>query len=82
MEQEKTVISAKKLVCDTDLLVILIWSEVRYGRCDPWIRETLENCFNQKSLTDIISYAIQRYLGRKIDSEKILITVMNYSLCI
>ena len=50
MEQEKTVISAKKLVCDTDLLVILIWSEVRYGRCDPWIRETLENCFNQKSL--------------------------------
>ena len=50
MEQEKTVVSAKKLVCDTDLLVILIWSEVKYGRCDPWIRETLENCFNQKSL--------------------------------
>ena len=51
MEQEKTVISAEKLVCDTDLLVILIWSEVKYGRCDPWIRETLENCFNKKSLT-------------------------------
>ena len=50
MEQAKTVISAEKLVCDTDLLVILIWSEVKYGRCDPWIRETLENCFNQKSL--------------------------------
>ena len=31
-EQEKIVMSAKKLVCDTDLLVILIWSEVKYGR--------------------------------------------------
>ena len=51
MEQEKTVISEEKLVCDTDLLVILIWSEVKYGSCDPWIRETFENCFNQKSLT-------------------------------
>ena len=47
MEQEKAVLSADKLVCDTDLLVILIWSEFKYGRCDPWIRETLENCFNQ-----------------------------------
>ena len=51
MEQEKAALSADKLVCDTDLLVILIWSEVKYGRCDPWIRETFENCFNEKSLT-------------------------------
>lgn len=29
------------LVCDTDLLVVRIWSEVRYGRCHPWIREQL-----------------------------------------
>ena len=50
VEQKKTVLSAEKLVCDTDLLVILIWSEFKYGSCDPWIRETLENCFNQKSL--------------------------------
>ena len=49
MEQKKTVLPAEKLVCDTDLLVILIWSEFKYGSCDPWIRETLENCFNQKS---------------------------------
>lgn len=49
MEQKKTVLSAEKLVCDTDLIVILIWSEFKYGSCDPWIRETLENCFNQKS---------------------------------
>ena len=51
MEQEKAALSTDKLVCDTDLLVILIWSEVKYGRCDPWIRETFENCFNEKSLT-------------------------------
>ena len=51
VEQKKTVLSAEKLVCDTDLLVILIWSEFKYGSCDPWIRETLENCFNQKSLS-------------------------------
>ena len=50
-EQEKTVLSTDKLVCDTDLLVILIWSEVKYGKCDPWIRETFENCFNKKTLT-------------------------------
>ena len=51
MEQKKTVLPAEKLVCDTDLLVILIWSEFKYGSCDPWIRETLENCFNQKSFS-------------------------------
>ena len=49
MEQKKIVLSAEKLVCDTDLLVILIWSEFKYGSCDPWIRETLENYYNQKS---------------------------------
>ena len=26
------------LICDTSLLVILIWSRVRYGRCHPWIK--------------------------------------------
>lgn len=25
------------LVCDTDLVTMLIWSRERYGRCDPWI---------------------------------------------
>ena len=51
MEQESTASSPKKLVCDTDLLVILVWSEVKYGSCDPWICETFENCLNQKSFT-------------------------------
>jgi len=30
------------VVCDTDLLVIIIWSEVRFGDCHPWILETFD----------------------------------------
>ncbi|MBK9149453.1 MAG: ATP-binding protein [Flavobacteriales bacterium] len=30
------------LICDTDLLTIRIWSEEKYDRCDPWIREQSE----------------------------------------
>jgi NadR type nicotinamide-nucleotide adenylyltransferase len=29
----------KVLVCDTDPLTTLIWSEVLYGTCDPYVRE-------------------------------------------
>jgi NadR type nicotinamide-nucleotide adenylyltransferase len=29
------------LICDTDLYVIKVWSEHRYGRCDPWILEQI-----------------------------------------
>ncbi len=25
------------MVCDTDLITMRIWSEEKYGRCDPWI---------------------------------------------
>lgn len=28
------------IICDTDLLVMIIWSEVKYGSCDPWISQT------------------------------------------
>jgi nicotinamide riboside kinase len=31
------------VVADTDLLTIKIWSEFKYGNCDPWISQTLEN---------------------------------------
>jgi len=31
----------KWLVCDTDLYVIKVWSEHKYGRCDPWILEQI-----------------------------------------
>lgn len=30
------------LVCDTDLITIRIWSEEKYGRCDPWIEQQTE----------------------------------------
>lgn len=29
------------LFCDTGLLVLLVWSEVKYGRVAPWIVQTL-----------------------------------------
>ena len=28
--------------CDTDLVVIKVWSDVRFGRTDPWIIQQLE----------------------------------------
>ena len=31
------------LFCDTDLITIRIWSEEKYGRCDPWIIERTEH---------------------------------------
>lgn len=30
------------IICDTDLLTIRIWSEEKYGRCEPWIVERTE----------------------------------------
>ena len=30
------------LFCDTEALVTEIWSEVKYGRCDPWILHQVE----------------------------------------
>jgi len=30
------------LFCDTELLVTKIWSEVRFGHCDPWILKKIE----------------------------------------
>jgi len=39
LEDELAAISPEILICDTNLLVLKIWSEVRYGRCDPWILE-------------------------------------------
>ncbi len=28
------------LLCDTDLLVLIVWSEVRFGKCHQWILDT------------------------------------------
>ena len=30
------------LICDTDLLVIMIWSEVKYGNCEPALQALFE----------------------------------------
>ncbi|MFZ1686918.1 MAG: ATP-binding protein, partial [Flavobacteriales bacterium] len=30
------------MVCDTDLITLRIWSEEKYGRCDPWIVQRTE----------------------------------------
>jgi NadR type nicotinamide-nucleotide adenylyltransferase len=30
------------LICDTDLHVIQVWSEHKYGKVDPWIKEQLK----------------------------------------
>jgi nicotinamide riboside kinase len=31
------------IFCDTELIVTKIWSEVKYGSCDPWILDSIEN---------------------------------------
>ena len=48
-EQALLAHSPKRIVCDTDLLVIMIWSEVKYGHCDPWIYDTFENTIKEPS---------------------------------
>jgi len=52
-EKELAILSRKpsRIVCDTDLLVIMIWSEVKYGNCDPWIYETFEKSLSERSTT-------------------------------
>jgi len=40
-EQEKAKISNHYLFCDTNLIVIKIWSDHRYGTTDPWIEDQL-----------------------------------------
>jgi nicotinamide riboside kinase len=41
-EQEALMCNPEYLVCDTDLLVIVIWSEVVFGSCDEEIIKLLE----------------------------------------
>ena len=50
-EEESKTLShfPNRIVCDTDLLVIMIWSEFKYGSCDPWIYEAFEHCMARNS---------------------------------
>jgi NadR type nicotinamide-nucleotide adenylyltransferase len=45
MEQEWLISANKILICDTNLIVIKVWSEHKYGHCDP---EILERMHDQK----------------------------------
>ncbi len=37
IEQEEKCSATKLNILDTDLITIKIWSEYKYGKCDPWI---------------------------------------------
>jgi len=42
------------LICDTNLIVMRIWSDHKYGHTDPWILESLETrMYDYYLLTDI-----------------------------
>ncbi len=41
LEDEMSEKANEYLFCDTDLFVTKIWSEYKYGDCDPWILEKL-----------------------------------------
>ena len=42
-EAKKEKVANKILFCDTDLIVIEIWSNVKYGNCDQWILEQIKS---------------------------------------
>lgn len=39
LEEQVSLQTPKFILCDTGLEVIRVWSEWKYGKCDPWIRE-------------------------------------------
>ncbi|SEK79919.1 nicotinamide-nucleotide adenylyltransferase, NadR type [Chitinophaga rupis] len=41
LEDEKAQQASELLICDTDLYVIKVWSEHKYGQCDPQILEQI-----------------------------------------
>jgi NadR type nicotinamide-nucleotide adenylyltransferase len=41
-EEERARSANKVLICDTNLVVIKVWSEFKYNTCDPWILEALD----------------------------------------
>lgn len=54
-EEERLLTQANHLLfCDTELIVTKIWSEVKYGNCDPWILQKIEeNNYDLFLLCDI-----------------------------
>lgn len=41
-EDEKTQRGEEWLICDTNLIVINVWSDFKYGDTDPWILEQMD----------------------------------------
>ncbi len=41
-EGQRTQLANRMLFCDTELIVTKIWSEVKFGICDPWILKKIE----------------------------------------
>ncbi len=54
-EEERWIKQADRMLfCDTELIVTKIWSEVKYGFCDPWILKKIEeNKYDLFLLCDI-----------------------------
>ncbi|MCK9422317.1 MAG: ATP-binding protein [Bacteroidales bacterium] len=42
-EERHSTVANRFLFCDTEFIVTKIWSDVKYGHCDPWILRTIEN---------------------------------------
>jgi NadR type nicotinamide-nucleotide adenylyltransferase len=45
LEKKKEKKARKLLICDTNLIVIKIWSEHSYGHCDEWIVDDINHRF-------------------------------------
>ena len=55
-EDDKAQYASKYLFCDTNLIVIKIWSDHKYGFTDPWIEEQLQiRHYDHYLLSDIDS---------------------------
>lgn len=41
-EDRKAAQANRLLICDTNLVVIKVWSEYKYGKCHPWIDQEMK----------------------------------------
>lgn len=53
-EQQALQAQPQWLVCDTDLLVIVIWSEVRFGNCEPALLQMFEEALTTGKRTYLL----------------------------
>lgn len=54
LEEKLTAKANRFLICDTDLYVLKVWSEHKYGRCHQWIMDQIANRkYDIYLLTDI-----------------------------